>query len=711
MRRVLSTLPTLAVLVAVLAYGMSEKVHARLLSFAEANWPGYHRLRIEPRPPDCAVAPADNDHDALDDLLDDEPSPANGKNGIHHPKQDSLLDDLVEDDNAEKPNDRALMAAQRQCDAAKRAYTQIKAQVTPAVRWFRFVETGLARWAEFAVRHLSHALIVLLLVAATTATWTSGHIALRSPLTRTESRVSSAAELVAASLLWLSSIAAWRTQAASGTAAEAPELYALWIVGFCAVTTAAVIRLIQPNPELPFGGTIKRGLLTVPLYAIMTMISGTYFILAEGHASGLAIYLDKLSEHALLYTHIGLYVWVGMLLKQTRISTLVLNMAKPWRMSPELFAIVIVVAAALPTAYSGASGIFVIAAGSLIYDKLRATGCRRGLALATTAMSGSMGVVLSPCLLVVIVASLNKQVTTEELYGWGRWVFALTTALFAIVLWVTRQAPLTIASPSHAVPRSLSEAKPLLPYIGLFVLMAGVAAFGLDARLDEHSAPVLLPFIMLVLLAYDRSSRRSARGSPTPSTEPLDGTGTFGAITEATEETSSHIGALLLLMGLSVCIGGVIERSEMMSMVPQDFGSAGIAMAYLVVVLVLIGMVMDPYGAVILVSATLAPIAANNGVHPVHFWMVVLVAFELGYLTPPVALNHLLTRQVVGVQQAAVGANDTTGSLWARYERLLLPMVVMGAALFLVAFGPFAVSGMADYPAFRILGGLFDASR
>ena len=28
--------------------------------------------------------------------------------------------------------------------------------------------------------------------------------------------------------------------------------------------------------------------------------------------------------------------------------------------------------------------------------------------------------------------------------------------------------------------------------------------------------------------------------------------------------------------------------------------------------------------------------------------MMVLVAFELGYLTPPVAINHLLARQVIG---------------------------------------------------------------
>ena len=46
----------------------------------------------------------------------------------------------------------------------------------------------------------------------------------------------------------------------------------------------------------------------------------------------------------------------------------------------------------------------------------------------------------------------------------------------------------------------------------------------------------------------------------------------------------------------------------------------------------------------------------------IHFWMVVLVTFELGYLTPPGNLNHLLTRQVVGnveIEQRQVTVSTT----------------------------------------------------
>ena len=64
-----------------------------------------------------------------------------------------------------------------------------------------------------------------------------------------------------------------------------------------------------------------------------------------------------------------------------------------------------------------------------------------------------------------------------------------------------------------------------------------------------------------------------------------------------------------MLMGLSVSIGGMVERADLMSMVPAIFDSTWTAMLALVLVMVLIGMFMDPYGAVILVSATIAAVA------------------------------------------------------------------------------------------------------
>jgi len=68
------------------------------------------------------------------------------------------------------------------------------------------------------------------------------------------------------------------------------------------------------------------------------------------------------------------------------------------------------------------------------------------------------------------------------------------------------------------------------------------------------------------------------------------------------------------------------------------------------------------------------------------------VAFELGYLLPPVAINQLLTRQVVGEAEIDRADAEVAGrTFYRRYERWILPCIVMSLGLLIVAFGPLAV--------------------
>jgi hypothetical protein len=163
---------------------------------------------------------------------------------------------------------------------------------------------------------------------------------------------------------------------------------------------------------------------------------------------------------------------------------------------------------------------------------------------------------------------------------------------------------------------------------------------------------------------YDPNAEAKKAETPEPD-------GIIKSLLNAVNSTSIHAGGLLSLMTLSICIGGIIDRAHLNELLPQTFGSPILAMAVLFVILVIIGMIMDPYGAVILVSATLTQIAAANGIGAVHFWMTVLCAFELGYLTPPVALNQLLTRQVVGEKAYEYEKSpDRPKNFWWRHEQL-----------------------------------------
>ncbi|MAD60868.1 MAG: C4-dicarboxylate ABC transporter [Myxococcales bacterium] len=699
-------LPLLFALCSALFSGNAERLHARLLWLGESLFTGYFQLQSDPKPPpNCDELfkeqenqQPDQEEEDLDDLFGEEedPSTQNQKSNNADDELEALFGEEEDSDKQKNQLAEAQRKAKEACEADQIAFVQINKRITTSVRFFRGIEGGISTFIAWVVEHFKHFLAFIFILGALIASMLDEHIALRPAETNLSLRLRAFCQMIAFGVTGLST---WYYRALLSLPEER-SLNLVWLIGLSFLTLWHAYQLILPaksenSSNASIGNDLSSVLLSIPLFAVMGLIAGIYFF-TVGHPTGLAIELTKLTEHAILYVNVALYVWVGMLLKQSSISTMVFDLLRPLKLEPSILAAVVVVGAAIPTAYSGASGIFVIAAGALIYDELRKAGARRHLALAATAMSGSLGVVLSPCLLVVIIASLNKQVTTDELYSWGVWVFILTAFLFVMTALSQRDRTQAILG------RPFAEARPDIAQafrrlIGPVITMIIVLAFYwliLDTVVDEHSAPMVLPVLLMLLLwresrvvppqTLDTQSLSSADSDSTSSPTHLS-----TKLGKATAEAGPHIGALLSLMGLSICVGGVIERAELMSFFPESFASIWLAMTALVIILVIIGMSMDPYGAVILVSATIADVAYQSGINPVHFWMVVLVAFELGYLSPPVALNHLLTRQVVGEEEFIKAELEVKGfSFWKRYERILLPLLVMGIALVIVAYGP-----------------------
>lgn len=717
-----ATLLVFAALTLALAAGVAPSADARLVGIGERLWPGYAaNLRRTPEPPDCELEELGRELERCGQP-GGEPAPADPApdEDPFAPAATAAPDSFAADPFAADPfasataspqpaNCEALGALRDRCQTRQEEYAAQIAAITGPLRAFRAVEKAVSRFAEFP--YLRHLLVVLALLGAATAVGRRTHIALREPRSRLEHAVSQSSQLAAHALWLVSCLADFGVQRASTAEIAFPELPVLWAAGFAGLAALNVRNLAagRTRGRVPRGAPAGSGsrtdpdklaareehtgeptsavrlLMVVPLYAWMGIIAGVYFLVVEHHPSGQAIFLHKFVQHPSVYIGIGLYIWAGMLLAETRVAELSFEVLTPWRLPPPILAWLVVVLAALPTAYSGASGIFVIAAGAVIFERLRSAGVPPRLALAATAMSGSLGVVLRPCLVVVLIAVLNGKVTTGELFGWGRYVFALTAGLFGLAMWLRSRGSLRMASPIEALPASARAARPLLPYLVAGVAVVVVYAVVFDIRVNEHTAALVLPVVLLAMVFWDR---RRGRGADDPERR----SGLWRPLASATWLSSGHVGALLMVMIGSVGLGGVVERAELMGMVPDSLGSTGMTMAFLVVAMVLVGMTMDALGAVVLVSATIAQVAYQHGIHPAHFWMMVLVAFELGYLTPPVALNHLLARQVIG-PDARVEDLPVEGGFLARYEHILLPMAVMGTALVLVAFVPLLFYG------------------
>ena len=686
-----SSLPVFALLLLTLIIGTGEMVHGQLLRLGESMFGDppaqvqYFMLRAAPTQPSC-----DANQDIEVELKKQAASKASGSTASDD------IDDLFGEQAPEDPTvaRRSMEQAIAICKAKHDLYRRVQEHQTTQVKIYRTIETSF--FGLFQVGTDNRPLILLLMVAIAAITTTLGfhHIGIRPGHYTRDYLLQSITQAIAAGLLLYSCISYYQILQNSGVPIEHALLHYTWMAFATIILLINLKRVVMPVKSPHGEGTWGGAFLAIPLYAHMGITAGVYFLL-HNHPAGLAIYINQLMELPTIFLNLGLFIWAGMLLKQSRIVDLFMDLLRPWRLSPQLLTYIILLAAAVPTAYTGASGIFVIAAGGIIYHEVRASGGSRQFALAATAMSGSLGVVLRPCLLVVLIAALNKQVTTNGLYHWGFYVFLLTSTLFFLTSQMLRTQRAEIESFRVAIPATLRSVIPTLPYVGVVIVVIALYEYALDTKLNEITAPTIMPVMLLIILIFDKIINKG-KTEITPDYASHRQPGVERSIRFATNETIGHIGALLSLMTLSLAMGGVIERSEVMNNFPHVFENHWTAMIFLVVTKVFLGMIMDPFGAVVLVSGTLAPIAFANNIDPVHFWMMVLVAFELGYLLPPVALNQLLTRQVIGEPEINIADGEVKHlGFYRRFERWVLPMVVMTIGLSIVAFGPLAVQ---DFP-------------
>ncbi len=642
-----------------------ESVHGQMSKLGQLFWEDYFSLRTDIATPACNPNP---DIDARLDQLEQKAAV----------ETDDLMGDVFDRKAARQSLENQIVLC-RQEHAQALQYQQ---RITPGVRLFREIEHRFSQASIFATAQQQLFLVLLLFIAGGVATWKRHHIAFRPMITMTDHRISTFLQLLANGALAVSSWVFRDTTFSSSIAVSNPLIINTLVAGSSVMAILSAWQLFNPPQDAQPGGSIRHAMLAVPLYTIAMLVFASIVFFKHFHLAGLSIYFSAFFENAGTYLDVALYLWCGMLLKQTQLGERVFSIFTPWKLPPELLAFVAIAVIAVPTAYTGASAIIILAMGAVTYRELRKVGTRRQLALAATAMSGSSGIILKPCLIVVIIAILNKEVVTDDLFYWGTRVFFLTLSVFFLYALLTKQDKLSMARVSDALPESLGNLRALLPYAITFALMAVLYASVLDAYLDQFSAPIILPMIIIAIIFFERKISRAKPIYHDP--ERMEGV--RASLTKSMTDASIHVGGLLMMMSTFVIMMGLGGKA-MSATFLSGFDSVYAVMAALMVMFILIGMFMESMAAIGLVSLTIAPIAYAQGIDPIHFWMTCLVALELGYLSPPVALSHIFTRQVVGEEEAVLASREGH-NFYYRHERLLLPLLVMGTTLLIVGFGP-----------------------
>jgi len=366
-------------------------------------------------------------------------------------------------------------------------------------------------------------------------------------------------------------------------------------------------------------------LLGAPLFTIIGAIAMLSFAGAGIDTSAVIVELYRIGSNPTLVA-IPLFTFAGYVLAESKAPTRLVNLARAlFGWIPGGLAVVSLLTCAMFTAFTGASGVTIVALGGLLYPILikEHYGERFSLGLVTT--SGSLGLLFPPSLPLILYAVVAK-ISVDKLFAAGMIpgiILLIGLAGYSIRYGKRLHVPRTAFTWKEAV-RSLRAAAWEVP---LPVLIIGGIYSGTFTATEAAAVTAFYVLIIEVFVYKDLKL--------------------FPDIPRVMRESMLLVGAILMIIGTAMGLTNYLVDEEVpmkLFEITKTFISSPVM--FLVVLnlfLIVVGMMMDIFSAIIVVVPLVIPIALAYGVDPVHLGIIFLTNLEIGYLTPPVGLNLFIS--------------------------------------------------------------------
>ncbi|MDR0993715.1 MAG: TRAP transporter large permease [Verrucomicrobiota bacterium] len=335
--------------------------------------------------------------------------------------------------------------------------------------------------------------------------------------------------------------------------------------------------------------------------------------------------LTRLTSMPMLQA-LPMFALAGYVLAGSRASERLLRITRAtlgWM--PGGLAIVCVLTCTFLTAFTGASGVTIVALGGLLFPALVRDGYREKAALGLVTSGGNMGVLFAPSLPLILYAiiaqPISGDVTIEALFRAGILPGLLAVGVLGLYgVWAGVHAHIPRRSFSwHELGSALWEAKWELPLP--FVVLGAIYSGMLVA---SEAAVITAAYVLIVeILIYREIPVRK--------------------LTDIVRETVVLIGGVLLILGMGMAITNYLIDQEVPQLILEWVGERiQHPLVFLITLnafLLVVGCVMDIYTATVVIVPLLAPLAIRYGIHPVHLAVIFLANLAIGYSTPPVGMN------------------------------------------------------------------------
>jgi tripartite ATP-independent transporter DctM subunit len=374
-----------------------------------------------------------------------------------------------------------------------------------------------------------------------------------------------------------------------------------------------------------YGIILGFALFGAPIFAVMSAFALTAFYFSGIELSAVAIEIYRLASAPTILT-IPLFTFAGYVLAESKAPVRLLRLCNAFLgWMPGGVAIVCLAICAFFTAFTGASGVTIIALGGLLYPILIQEGYSEKFSLGLITTCGSLGLLFPPSLPIILYGIIAK-VDIDQLFLAGLFPgFILMLILGGYAIYQSRSNPKKKHVFSfNEMKESIWEARFELP-LPVFVL-GGI--YGGFVTATEASA--LSAFYVLVINCFVTKDLSIRKDLP-----------------KVIVESLTLVGAILLILCCALGLTNYLVDEEIPMKILEAMRTF-ITNKYLFLLvlnlfLLVVGCLMDIFSAIIVVVPLIIPIAEQFGVNPLHLAIVFLTNLEIGYITPPVGINLFIS--------------------------------------------------------------------
>jgi tripartite ATP-independent transporter DctM subunit len=375
-------------------------------------------------------------------------------------------------------------------------------------------------------------------------------------------------------------------------------------------------------------GLIVLAMIGAPLFCLFSAAAIAKFLeMPEGSMAsvGIDVFSAKFAENPTLMT-IPLFTFAGYLLAESGMPGRLIEASRAWLgWMPGGLAVVCLMASAFFTTFTGGSGITIVAVGGLLLPTMLQEKYPKNFSYGLVTTGGSLGILFPPSVPLVlygIIANVNMEKLMLAGILPGIVVVAVLAVYAAVVGMRSNFTPIPFDFKRAVHALWILKWEAAIPVVLLGGLFTGVL------RIHEASAFTAVYVLFIEVFVYrDVSIRKD--------------------LPRIVIDSMTLVGAILIILSCGIGFTAWMIQDEiptkLLDILESFIQSRFVFLVMLNVFLIIVGMLMEIFTAIVVAVPLVLPLAKAYGLDPFHFAIIFLLNLEIAYLAPPLGINLFIS--------------------------------------------------------------------